>query len=1024
MVFLANDLRYSISRLTVLSVAHSLLKFLASQQDSRAVLIAVSKSDFTPSDLCPERESTGRWGYASPDAGALGLPELLTSHNGYLNLAIGGASATHCENQHSENKRRWLPCSLKLRKLTRTLGSTPESKSKVPSLVILGLGDRFNVMLHSYKTPENTDANANPYELCFGFDPAILGTICAEIPCGLHLNPEISPLFERAIADWFPQPNLPALQSEFTSTLVSAILTSQTSTQTPEKAQAEACSSAGASLTDNPTDAITLAATTDIWTKPALLREPETQAHLAHRPIPNVLPSWQQPEKLLQELLRISWSSQGAQVILQRSAVLIQEAFGVSRCLIAFYSAKDERTLWSAIAHDSSIPVSARQTQYPEWANVEQCLLKQHQDKPWAAERNVGSTDAQSVFLTWVHTHPQKIETREMASLHGAPGLVGLLVLEQWDEKREWQPGERQLLHLALQLVERGHNLATLYQQAEERITHTALLNRLVAQIRASLELPHIFETVTLELGHLLVADRCLIFQYLEEQRCWKPLTEYRAHADILTAMNLIVPDQKNCCSRTLRNLQVVQVSDTRLVDDPMNRSLAAKYPGAWLMVPIHRQQKIWGCLTFAQDQFPRYWHESELRFITTVADQLAIAIYQATLYQQIQEQNQTLEALVRERTAELESFFDAHPDYIFVVERENLRLRFCNHAFAQRMGFENRYAVQDRSILECFPPLIAKSFAKQNLRVFESGETLHEQETLVFPDGIHHFDTSRVPLKHSNGEVYACLGTFREITELVETKQALSLRTEQLQDALTAANAASQAKSEFLATMSHELRTPLTSVIGMSSALMQPYFGELSGKQKEYLKIIHNSGQHLLQLINDILDLSKIESGKASLTLSQFSLRQVGIESLELLQEKAQVHQVKLTADLAGLPPADEFWGDERRVRQILLNLLSNAVKFTPPGGEVWLRMQYEGNRAMIEVADTGIGIPMEKQHLLFEAFQQIDSSLNRQHEGTGLGLALTRQLVEMHGGTISFHSEVDAGTVFVVNLLAQNPN
>jgi two-component system sensor histidine kinase/response regulator len=132
----------------------------------------------------------------------------------------------------------------------------------------------------------------------------------------------------------------------------------------------------------------------------------------------------------------------------------------------------------------------------------------------------------------------------------------------------------------------------------------------------------------------------------------------------------------------------------------------------------------------------------------------------------------------------------------------------------------------------------------------------------------------------------------------------------------------------------------------------------------------------------------------------------------------------VKLTADFAGLPPADEFWGDERRVRQILLNLLSNAVKFTPPGGEVWLRMQYEGNQAMIEVADTGIGIPMEKQHLLFEAFQQIDSSLNRQHEGTGLGLALTRQLVEMHGGTISFHSEVDAGTVFVVNLLAQNPN
>ena len=454
-------------------------------------------------------------------------------------------------------------------------------------------------------------------------------------------------------------------------------------------------------------------------------------------------------------------------------------------------------------------------------------------------------------------------------------------------------------------------------------------------------------------------------------------------------------------------------------------------------MVPIHRQGKIWGCLSFAQDKYPRYWHQSELKFIDTVADQLAIAIYQATLYQQIQQQNQNLESLVQERTRELESFFDAHPDSICVIERISdhqavlkesgglqalsLRLRFCNNAFAHSMGIENQQQVEGLPILECFPSKVAHSFVKQNCFVFESGQTLHEQETLVLADGIHHFDAFRVPLKHANGEVYACLGTSRDITELVQIKQALSERTEQLQEALSAAHAASQAKSQFLATMSHELRTPLTAVIGMSSALLKQFFGQVNLKQAEYLQIIHDSGKHLLHLINDILDLSKIEAGKASLSISQFSLQEVAHSSLALLWEKAQGQKIKLVSELSGLSPHDAFYGDERRIKQILLNLLSNAVKFTPSGGQVCLSMRYDGQTAVIEVADTGIGIPFEKQHLLFEAFQQIDSLQNRIHEGTGLGLALTRQLVEMHGGTIEFDSTIGVGTVFKVYLPAQ---
>jgi two-component system sensor histidine kinase/response regulator len=202
-----------------------------------------------------------------------------------------------------------------------------------------------------------------------------------------------------------------------------------------------------------------------------------------------------------------------------------------------------------------------------------------------------------------------------------------------------------------------------------------------------------------------------------------------------------------------------------------------------------------------------------------------------------------------------------------------------------------------------------------------------------------------------------------------------------------------------------------------MSSALLQQYLGTLNGKQSEYLQIIHDSGQHLLELINDILDLSKIEAGKASLEISSFSLHDVACSCLALLREKAQTKKVQLTEELTNLSPSEDFSGDERRIKQILLNLLSNAVKFTPAEGQVWLKMRQEGNTAIIEVVDNGIGIPEHKQHLVFERFEQ----LNHHHEGTGLGLALTRQLVEMHGGTIEFTSTVGKGTAFIVRLQSQ---
>ena len=242
--------------------------------------------------------------------------------------------------------------------------------------------------------------------------------------------------------------------------------------------------------------------------------------------------------------------------------------------------------------------------------------------------------------------------------------------------------------------------------------------------------------------------------------------------------------------------------------------------------------------------------------------------------------------------------------------------------------------------------------------------------------------------------------------------------RTQELQTVLVATQSAHRVKSDFLATMSHELRTPLTCVIGMSATLLRWSLGPLTDKQRSYLQTIHDSGEHLLELINDILDFSQVESGKATLSISEFSLSLLSQQCLQMLREKAAQHEVILKANLKIPTNRDRFFADPRRVKQILFNLLSNAIKFTPAGGKVTLRVWVESNTAVFQVEDTGIGIPPSQQPLLFQKFQQLDTSYQRTYEGTGLGLALTKQFVDMHRGWIDVHSVEGQGSIFTVEL------
>jgi signal transduction histidine kinase len=282
-------------------------------------------------------------------------------------------------------------------------------------------------------------------------------------------------------------------------------------------------------------------------------------------------------------------------------------------------------------------------------------------------------------------------------------------------------------------------------------------------------------------------------------------------------------------------------------------------------------------------------------------------------------------------------------------------------------------------------------------LGVFSTALTL----SLVLTDRVNLLQAA---LATSLGEKEGLLRDLRE----------LNLRLEERSAEVEAAN---RHKSEFLAHMSHELRTPLNAVIGFSRVLLRRVFGGLTDKQAEYLQDIHGSGQHLLSLINDILDLARIEAGRLELERAPFDLRAAIEQSILLVRERAGRGQVRLATEVD--PAIGEWTADARKVRQILINLLANALKFTPEGGTVTVRATCDAHEATIAVADDGIGIAPEDQAVIFEPFRQAGSADGRR-EGTGLGLALVRRMVELHGGCLTLVSTPGGGSTFTFTLPA----
>jgi signal transduction histidine kinase len=502
--------------------------------------------------------------------------------------------------------------------------------------------------------------------------------------------------------------------------------------------------------------------------------------------------------------------------------------------------------------------------------------------------------------------------------------------------------------------------------------------------------------------------------------------------------------------ARTVRSRAVVNVFDVLAVPGYETREAAkeGRFRGS-LGVPMLCEGEVIGAIFVSRAQ-PGVFSDRQVELLKTFADQAVIAVQNVRLFKQLETRTQQLTRSVGELEAlgevgrAVSSTLDLETVLSTIVTRatqltgmdggslyeyDEMREEFHLHT-ADRLPHELVEALRATPMRKGEGALGRMAVTHELVEIQDiADETTYQSRVREHLIRLGYRSLLAVPLlredhllgglavnrKHPGKfapEVIELLRTFATQSALAIQNARLFREIEQKSREL---EAASRHKSEFLASMSHELRTPLNAIIGFSEVLSERMFGDINEKQAEYLADILESGRHLLSLINDILDLSKIEAGRMDLDPTAFDLPTAIENTLILVRERAQRRGI----DLARI--VDHRLGiiraDERKVKQVLLNLLSNALKFTPEGGRILLRADIEDRAARVSVTDTGVGIAPEDQKTVFEEFRQVGSSA-RKIEGTGLGLAISRKLIELHGGKLWVDSKVGEGSTFAFTL------
>jgi signal transduction histidine kinase/CheY-like chemotaxis protein len=562
---------------------------------------------------------------------------------------------------------------------------------------------------------------------------------------------------------------------------------------------------------------------------------------------------------------------------------------------------------------------------------------------------------------------------------------------------------------------------------------------------RSAFDLEPVFETVVRHAVRLCRADAGMVWQLDGDVYRLATATGGSAAYHELLHENPIALGPGTLVGLVGLERRTVQIDDAR--SDPRYEWRAALELGGFrtlLGVPMLTGGRVVGVIVLNRSTVAPF-DERTIELVTTFAAQGAIATQNVRLFCELQEQSVELSRSVDELRAlgEISQAVSSSLDVDEVLGTIVARAVELSGAEGGSI-FEFEPPSGEFALRACFGTSAALADRLRDVRIDLRdtfiGRTAAAGEVRQAPDieletPDPHFDALRrhgwrsiaiVPLRRED-EVIGALTVRRHtpgefaaaglaLLETLASQSATAIHNarmfRQLDRKTRELEVASRHKSEFLASMSHELRTPLNAVIGFSDVLLDRMFGDLNERQEEYVRDIRDSGRHLLELINEILDLSKIEAGRMELDRGVVSLPDLLEHSVAMVRERAARQGVALTLDVApdvGTVPADEL-----KLKQVVLNLLTNAVKFTPAGGSVHMRAAIDGGEAVVSVRDTGSGIPAEEQEAIFEAFQRGGRGARQTTEGTGLGLTLSRQIVEMHGGRLSMESRVGEGSTF----------